>query len=39
VNLLVKKLSKKKIQKFAEQQLERYIRIHKEHGKDLRYIG
>ncbi|MEM5801858.1 MAG: hypothetical protein QXQ18_00520 [Candidatus Aenigmatarchaeota archaeon] len=29
----------KKIEKFVEKQLEKYIRIHKEHEKELKYIG
>ncbi len=29
----------REIEKFMEEQLEEYIRIHKEHEKDLRYIG
>ena len=39
VKCLPKKLSKKKIQKFSEEQLEKYIKIHKKNEKDLRYIG
>jgi hypothetical protein len=37
-----KKIKKKKMkqwEKFAEEQLERYIAIHKKHEKDLSYIG
>jgi hypothetical protein len=29
----------REIEKFVEEQLEKYIRIHKEHEKDLDYIG
>ena len=39
---IVKKSKKKKMkqwEKFAEEQLERYIQIHKEHEKDINYIG
>jgi len=39
---MVKKAKRKKMkqwEKFAEQQLEKYIAIHKEHEKDIRYIG
>jgi hypothetical protein len=39
VKSLRKRNPKKKIEKFAEQQLEKYIKIHKKHEKDLRYIG
>ncbi len=38
----VKKIKKKKMkewEKFAEAQLERYIQIHREHEKELNYIG
>jgi len=34
-----KKRRMKQWEKFAEQQLEKYIAIHKEHEKDLNYIG
>ena len=35
-----KKSSKwKKIEEFVHKQMERYIKIHKEHEKELRYIG
>lgn len=40
--VIVKKIKKKKTkhwEKFAEEQLERYIQIHKEHEKDINYIG
>ena len=40
--VVVKKSKKKKMkqwEKFAEEQLERYIQIHKEHEKDINYIG
>lgn len=39
---VAKKMKKKKMkqwEKFAEQQLEKYIAIHKEHEKELNYIG
>jgi hypothetical protein len=29
----------KKIEEFARKQIEKYVKIHKEHEKDLRYIG
>lgn len=29
----------KKIEEFVHKQMQLYIRIHKEHEKDLRYIG
>ncbi|MBI2084000.1 MAG: hypothetical protein HYT70_00040 [Candidatus Aenigmarchaeota archaeon] len=29
----------KRLEKFAERQLEQYIRIHKKNSKDIRYIG
>lgn len=29
----------KRLEKFAEMQLEKYIRIHKKNSKDIRYIG
>lgn len=29
----------KEIEKFIEEQIEEYIRIHKEHEKNLNYIG
>jgi len=29
----------RQIEKFAMEQIERYIRLHKEHEKDLDYIG
>jgi len=29
----------KKIERFIEKQMEKYLRIHKEHEKDLSYIG
>jgi len=31
--------NKKKIEQFAIEQLEKYIRIHKRNEKELRYIG
>jgi hypothetical protein len=40
--VIVKKIKKKKMkqwEKFAEEQLEKYIEIHKKHEKDLNYIG
>ncbi len=36
----IKKNNKwKKIEEFVQKQMQRYIRIHKEHEKELRYIG
>ena len=29
----------KRMEKFAEEQIEKYIKIHKKNAKDLRYIG
>ena len=29
----------KRIERFAEEQLERYLELHKKHEKDLNYIG
>lgn len=40
--VMPKKTKKKKMkqwEKFAEEQLERYIEIHKRHEKELNYIG
>jgi hypothetical protein len=35
----IKKQKKKEIEKFIIDQMERYIKIHKKHEKDLKYIG
>lgn len=29
----------KKLEKFAEEQIDRYVKIHKKNAKDLKYIG
>jgi len=35
-----KRMSKlKRLEKFATEQIEKYVKIHKEHEKDLDYIG